>query len=162
MPAYEPAQKNLRLPVLADLIPRGDGSYILRPLALAPEDLDTWLSVKQAASILRVSARTVTRWLGIYLVYRRPGVSKYEVSLRSVLALKAATNDPEFWESPSVQRRIKAAVRDGMAALVERSLGPHAPAAQTPPPQRPIVCPELGKPCPFGALAAQNRAAQSR
>lgn len=112
-----PSEMAVRLPILAELISRGDGSWILKP-TIPDEDAQSWVTVREASKVLRVSSRTVTRWLGTFLVYRRPAASKYEVSLASVRALRQACNDPEFWENDKLQSVIREAVRQGMAKLV--------------------------------------------
>src|SRR5258706_7147835 len=98
------------VPLLADLIGRGDGTYILKP-RLPDGDLDTWITVGEAAKILgNLDRRTIHYWLGEYLVYCRPMPRKFKVSLKSVLALKLATQDSEFWDNGELQSRLKGKV----------------------------------------------------
>jgi hypothetical protein len=107
------------LPLLADLIGRGDGTFILKP-RLPEGDLDTWITVGEAAKILRdIDRRTIHYWLGEYLVYCRPMPRKSKVSLKSVLALKRATQDAEFWDNGELQRRVKEQVKLSMTKLAE-------------------------------------------
>jgi len=112
------------VPVLAELIGRGDGTFILRP-SLPDQDLDTWITVKQTAQVLGcLNPKSVYRLLGEYLVYRRPLPSRILVSLRSVLALKQAAQDAEFWSNPELQRRVKDLVKRGLDRLTEDALQP--------------------------------------
>ena len=55
----------------------------------------------------------------------RPLPRKVLVSLESVLALKKATLDPEFWDDPDQNQRFKSAVRDSMAKLSETASQSH-------------------------------------
>jgi hypothetical protein len=104
--------------VLAELIARGDGTFVLKP-RLTDQDLETWLSVRHAAQVLgNVTAKSLYRLLGEFLVYRRPLRYKIVVSLRSILALKQATNDPEFWENAALQQKIRVQVRTEMNQLI--------------------------------------------
>jgi hypothetical protein len=105
------------VPLLAELVGRGDGTYILKPRPPGP-DLDSWITIAQAAEIMEnVHPRCLYRFLGEYLVYRRPLPRKVLVSLESVLALKKATLDPEFWDNPSQKERLKSTVRAAMDNL---------------------------------------------
>lgn len=111
------------MPVLVDLIHRGDGTYLLKPSPLNWHEAEHWISVKQAAKLLgNTSSRSVTRLLGVFLVYRRPLPSRVQVSLRSALALQRAIHDPEFWETGRLQKPIKEAVRKEMDRLVAIAL----------------------------------------
>lgn len=120
----------VQVPVLAELIGRGDGTYILRP-KLPDRDLDTWITVKQAAQILgNLNPKSLYSLLGEYLVYRRPLPNKVVVSLRSVVAFKEATQDTEFWDNPVLRSRIKEQVKSTMEQLVERAYGEAAPISK--------------------------------
>jgi hypothetical protein len=113
----------VQLPILADLLLRADGTWLLKPVVPADAaTLDAWVKVRDAARILRVSTRDVYRWLGVYLVYRRPTRSRVEISLKSVRALQVATNDVEFWDDERRQQGIERAVSQAMGALAESSL----------------------------------------
>lgn len=106
-----------------DLIHRGDGTYLLKPSPLNWHETEHWISVKQAAALLGGSStRSVSRLLGVYLVYRRPLPSRVQVSLRSALLLKKAIHDPEFWETPTFQKPIKEQVKREMESLVAMAL----------------------------------------
>lgn len=119
------AKASILLPVLAELISRGDGSYILRPQIPDFNDLDTWLPVAKAAKVLDdMSAKAVYPMLGVFLVYRRPLKSKVLVSLASILELQKATKDPEFWDTPAMQAPLKASVQARMASLISNSQSP--------------------------------------
>jgi hypothetical protein len=112
------------LPLLGELIPRGDGTFILRP-KITEADLDTWLTIRQAGEILgHVKTKTIYSLLGEYLVFRRPLRHKTLISLRSVLALKQATQDAEFWDNRILRQRIKDQVRANMEKLATEALGP--------------------------------------
>jgi hypothetical protein len=105
------------LPVLADLIGRGDGTFILKP-RLPDPDLETWITIGEAARILGdIDRRAIHLWLGEYLVFCRPLPRKPKVSLRSALRLKRATLDPDFWENEELQLQIKERVRIRMREL---------------------------------------------
>ena len=107
------------IPLLADLIGRGDGTFILKP-RLPDGDLDTWITVGDAAKILgNLDRRTIHYWLGEYLVYYRPMPRKFKVSLKSVLALKKATQDTEFWDDRELQGSLKEQVKLAMTKLME-------------------------------------------
>jgi hypothetical protein len=58
-------------------------------------------------------------YLGEFLVYRRPLPRKVLVSLKSVQAFKAATQDVDFWENPVLQQRCRDQVKKKMAAMRE-------------------------------------------
>jgi len=116
------ASRPALVPVLAELISRGDGTFVLRP-RVPTEDLDTWVTIHQAGEIIgSVNAKTVYGLLGEYLVYRKPLRRKILVSLKSALALKQATQDAEFWENPELQRRLKDQVRRAMDQLIDESM----------------------------------------
>jgi hypothetical protein len=106
----------ITVPVLAELISRGDGTFILRP-SLATADLDTWVTIRQAAQILNLKPRSVYRLLGRYLVYRRALPTRIVVSLKSILALRQATQDPEFWDNPALQTKVAEHASRCMAQL---------------------------------------------
>jgi hypothetical protein len=110
------------LPVLAELVSRGDGSFILKPRVL-DEDGDTWLTPRQAGEVLgQLKSKSIYKLLGEYLVFRRPLRHKILISLRSVLALKQATGDADFWEDRQLQKRIMQQVKAEMERRVEQSL----------------------------------------
>src|SRR6266481_9201043 len=107
------------IPLLADLIGRGDGTFILKP-RLPDGDLDTWITVGEAAKVLgNLDRRTIHYWLGEYLVYYRPMPRKFKVSLKSVRALKQATQDTEFWDNRELQDRLKEQVKLAMTRLTK-------------------------------------------
>lgn len=79
MKKQDPRQLELFLPMEA--IPRGDGSYTLRPKG-PPQ---RWLWVREAAALLRVSPDAVRDWIERDLVtWRRAGRRKYQVELSSL------------------------------------------------------------------------------
>jgi hypothetical protein len=98
------------LPLLSKIIPLGDGSFVLRP-ELVEQNEEQWIGLQAAGRVLNVSTRTVNRWLGVYLVSRRPGKSKHLVNLASALRLRRATSDPRFWDTPSLQAPLKESVK---------------------------------------------------
>jgi hypothetical protein len=111
----------IQLPILADLLARGDGTFILKP-HLPASDLDTWIPVKAASKLIGVS---VTEMYGLldtsepYLVSRRPARWKILVSLKSVRAFTAATANPAFWTDAgkTLRNNLIAACRAAQAAL---------------------------------------------
>ena len=110
------------IPSLSELIARGDGTFIFRP-RLWNSDLDTWITVREAAKVLpHIKPRKIYDLLGIYLVFYRPLPSRVAISLRSVLAFRTATLDPGFWENPILQERCKEQVRRAMADLQNGSM----------------------------------------
>ena len=117
-----PAEKSgsIQLPIMADFLPRGDGSFILRP-RLVESDLDTWISPKDAAKILGVSSRTIYDLVTVdapYLVARHPASRKIVVSLKSTEGLKRATVSENFWTSDIAARNaLLAKNRAALAAL---------------------------------------------
>src|SRR5437867_11984484 len=106
----------VQVPVLAELVARGDGTYLLKP-RVTEQDLDTWVTVAEAARILGMRPRTAYGLLGRYLVFRRPLPRKTVVSLKSALALRQATSDSEFWENIEQRRRLERQVTAQMQAL---------------------------------------------
>jgi hypothetical protein len=116
------------LPILAELLPRGDGTYILKPRK-APSTLDTWITPKRAAEIIGIEWRSVYRLMNAtrpLLVYRRPLKAKFLISLKSVLAFVEATNDPDFWEDKLQQDALVQSVLKAANALkpgAETSMG---------------------------------------
>ncbi len=112
----------LFVPLLSELIPRGDGTFILRP-RLFDADLDTWITINEAAKIGTMKPRALYKYLGLFLVYRRPLPRKFLVSLKSAMAFKQATQDAEFWDNPALQQRCSDQVKKAMAALTEEADG---------------------------------------
>jgi hypothetical protein len=109
------------MPVLAELISRGDGSFILRP-KVPERDLDTWITIRQAAEVIgNLKARSLYPLLGEYLVFRRPLPTRIAVSLKSALALRRATCDPDFWENQEMKERLKGWVKERMKRFVEEA-----------------------------------------
>jgi hypothetical protein len=107
-------------------------------------DLETWISLHQAAQVLgNVTSKSLYRHLGEFLVFRRPLRYKIVVSLTSVLALKQATSDPEFWENPALQQRIRDQVQAMMKRLVAESGAEPASAQQSTPGSRLIRSPGM-------------------
>src|SRR5258706_6522503 len=135
------------LPVLAELISRGDGTFILKPRVFE-EDGDTWLTPQQAGEVLgQLNTKSVYRLLGEFLVFRRPLPHKILISLRSVLALKQATGDADFWDDRELQKRIIEQVKAEMDRRVEESLATNrnAPARVYSAPIRPRCVPDRNK-----------------
>jgi hypothetical protein len=119
-PASKTVPAVMRLPVLAELISRGDGTYILKPRVPDPE-LHTWITIRQAAELMSVQRQAVYGLLNRgLLVYRRPLRRKILVSLESARALREATLDPDFWENPVLQQRTRIVVRAAMKRLVRK------------------------------------------
>src|SRR5438128_2418543 len=107
------------IPMLGELIGRGDGTFILKP-KLLDRELDTWITVGQAAKILgNVRPPNLYPFLGRYLVYHRPLPRRVVVSLKSALALRQATQDADFWENAELKRRITERVNSEMGKLAQ-------------------------------------------
>ena len=124
MPRAPENPRQILLPVLADLMPRGDGSYILRPRLPGPE-MDTWLTPKQVASHLGVSKRAVYDLLDEtepLLASRRPLPRKILVSLASVREFARLTADPAFWSDPKLRQGLVSASRQRIAELSAKPL----------------------------------------
>jgi hypothetical protein len=112
-----PAQ--IMLPIIAELMPRGDGSYILRPRPPGPAG-DAWLTPKQAAAYLGISLTAVYGLLdesAPMLVSKRPLRWKILVSLPSLEAYARATADPSFWTSARLRAAHIAECRDAVCRL---------------------------------------------
>jgi len=89
-------ERQLTLPILADLMPRGDGSYVLRPRL--PAAGETWLTTRQAAAILGVSIASIYRLADEGRIrHRRTRPGKREYDLGSVTQFAAQAEDPEYW-----------------------------------------------------------------
>jgi len=91
--------EQITLPLLGDLIPRGDGSFLLRP-RIPARNRETWITPRDAARLLGFGGpSSVYRLLGAGLLeQRRPSPRKILISLSSVLRHRSQTTDPEFWE----------------------------------------------------------------
>lgn len=111
----------MEIPILADLVSRGDGTFVLRPPVQDPE---TWIRLPAAAKILCRSVRQLRPHLGELLVYRRRTPRTTEVSLRSVKALQQAAKDPRFWRDRQRQAALQRQVYQTMAKLIEPALHP--------------------------------------
>lgn len=122
-PKSKPAEPEIILPLIARIISRGDGTFILKP-TLPDSTTETWLTVKEAAAVLgrSVARSQVYQFVGVYLIYRKPTPGKIEVALSSALALRKATHDPEFWSSRERKQAIQKAVEQGMSKLTASSL----------------------------------------
>lgn len=112
----------MSLPLIADLTPRGDGTFILKPRVIETADCDTWISPKDAARLLGIAKRTVYDLISSespYLVARHPAERKIILSLRSVQALRRATVSESFWGPAGLKERntLVAANRAALAEL---------------------------------------------
>jgi hypothetical protein len=117
----ENQHSNPVLPLFAQMIPRGDGTFVVKP-RLPDRDLDTWISVKDAAALLgNISPRTVYGWLGKYLVSRKASKRKVIVSLKSALRLKQAMQDADFWEDALLQQHVRDEVQSTMSEMKSAS-----------------------------------------
>ena len=87
---------------LASVLPRGDGSFILRP---DPTSLNpvTWIARKKARAILNMDSATFGRVLeacGDIIAHRRKSPKRIEVSLQGLNEFqRLIAEDPEFWDS---------------------------------------------------------------
>jgi hypothetical protein len=116
-----PHKEQLIFPILADLVPRGDGSFVMRP-KLSDAALDTWVTPKQAAVIIGIGKRSVYDLLDEtepMLVSRRPLSRRVVISLKSIQEFKRATSEPGFWSAstPEPRRQLIERVRASIAAL---------------------------------------------
>lgn len=95
------AGQTFMFPVMAELLPCGDGRFILKPHA--PDELgEGWISTREAAKILGFTGENANRSVlrladDGYIESRRPSPMKVKISLKSVLEHKEKTKDPEFW-----------------------------------------------------------------
>jgi len=106
----KPAQSSVRAWCLADFKLQPDGSVIIRP-HVPDEDLDTWVRVKEAAALLGITQSSIYDLVDEgFLLPHRPLKRLILVSLRSVRALYEACDGDDFWNNPSAQTRILAAV----------------------------------------------------
>jgi hypothetical protein len=100
------------IPVLARLVPIGNGSLALKT-KVTEADLDTWIAPQEASEILGVSLTSVYALLdNRYLVSQRPLPRKIRINLGSVLAYKRAAADPAFWSTPSTRAKYVEGVRN--------------------------------------------------
>src|SRR5260370_29569108 len=124
--ANRPRQETV-LPLLAEIVSRGDGTFLLKP-KVPEQDLDTWISIREAAELLGIDKhKNLYPFLGEYLVYRRPLPARVIVSLKSALDFKQAAQDPDFWDNPVLKERLKVNMKKTMESLAPRSLPDHAP-----------------------------------
>lgn len=88
----------IQVPVMAQLQPRGDGSFTLRP-RLPDAHGETWIKTTEAVRVSGQSDSTLYRWAEVGLVkIRRPTPTKWEWELGSLTRHLEAIKDPEFWE----------------------------------------------------------------
>lgn len=110
-------QGQLFLPVIAELVPRGDGSFVLKPV-IPDSGMDTWLPVSKVSVMLGIGKTSTYDLIeNGFLVSKRPLKCKILVSLQSVEAYKAAVSDSEFWSNQKLQRELKRRVAEAMEAL---------------------------------------------
>ena len=103
--------------VLADVTPRPDGTYILRP-QVPDTACDTWIEVKEAAKLIGVSLTEFYQMVkDDYFVRRYPLDRKILISLKSVREFYQATVNPAFWTTPDLREAHIAAARVAQAAL---------------------------------------------
>jgi hypothetical protein len=136
----------ITLPLLGQLISRGDGTYVLKP-SVPEGDGEQWVDLRQAARIIgHISPKSLYRMLGEYLACRRPTPRRILVSLNSVLRYKQAIGDTEFWTDPARRARLRRAVEQEMARHIEESLRVTAPAGGAGPEARPAPVPAKAPP----------------
>lgn len=64
-----------------EMLPRGDGTYVARPVGKPKQ----WLFVKEAAAMTRMSPDAIREWIAKGLVTsRRCGLRKYQVEYESL------------------------------------------------------------------------------
>lgn len=89
--------RQLELPILAQLMPRGDGSYILRP-KLPDSSGETWMTARAAARILQVSPKTIYRLADAgHIRSRKPSPHLIQIELASLNDYKRRIEEPDFW-----------------------------------------------------------------
>jgi hypothetical protein len=95
--------------ILTEFIPRGDGSFILRPKPVSA-DLETWVGTKIAATLLGIKPGSIYNLLDPYepyLVFRRPVKGVYLISLESIQEYKTLSSNPHFWSDENRAERLK-------------------------------------------------------
>lgn len=121
------------MPILAELVSRGDGTYLLKP-QVVPSGLDTWISPSRASQIIGIEGRSIYKLVDPaepFLVCKRPLKGKCLISLRSVMTFVQATSDPDFWNDSLQQEALKKTVREavnqlrGGGVLQRPSIGTH-------------------------------------
>ena len=114
------AAPDLAFPLLADLTPRGDGTFVLRP-RLPESDLDSWVTPRRASELLGLANRTTIYDLldpyEPFLVHKRPLRKRILISPKSIREFMKATNLPAFSTRHALQAEYKASVRTAMQAL---------------------------------------------
>lgn len=97
MPRTPHTAEQFELPIMASLVPKGDGSYTLRP-RLPDTQGETWIRTKDAVRLSGQSDSTLYRWAEVGLItFRRPTPTKWEFELGSLQKLLQDIRDPEFW-----------------------------------------------------------------
>ena len=111
--------EQLSFSILAEVIPVGDGLFRVKPKP-TEKDGDTWVPIKKAVPIIsqNINWRSVHNLKNQgFLVYRKPLKGRVEISLHSLEAYKAATNNPDFWDDATLQEALKKEVAKQMAIL---------------------------------------------
>ena len=107
------------LPIMVELLPRGDGTYLLKPKPMEA-DMEAWVSARRASEIIGLKRRSVYRLLDParpLLVHKRPAKKRTLVSLRSIQAYLQATSDPDFWSDDAQQKVLERTVLGQMKGL---------------------------------------------
>ena len=87
----------ITLPGLMDLLPRGDGTYVLKP-RVDPIGAGAWVSVREAARLIGVHRQTVYRLLDAgQLDARRVSAHTTKISLASIHEQIERKSDRENW-----------------------------------------------------------------
>jgi excisionase family DNA binding protein len=87
----------IQLPGMMDLLPRGDGSYVLKP-RVDPQGAGAWVSVREAARVMGVHRQTVYRLLDAgQLEARRISAHTTMISLASISKHIERQSDRENW-----------------------------------------------------------------
>jgi hypothetical protein len=95
----------LTLPILADLTPRGDGTFVLKPRVTQASG-ETWIDASEAATILGVSVKTIYR-LGDNETIRCRQVTprKRQFEVGSIHEFREGIEkDPEYWRNRTFER----------------------------------------------------------
>lgn len=107
------------MPILAEVIPRGDGTYILKPRP-TDSDLNSWVPVTRASTLLGMDRRTIYTLINPespLLVHRRLLKRKIMISLKSIQTFLQATVHPDFWSDNLQRKKLQNIVRKEMSGL---------------------------------------------
>jgi len=91
------ADQTIILPLIGDMLPRGDGTYVLRP-RIPDQHGEVWVTIRDAARLMGVHVMTVYRLIDAgHLQVRRVSPHKTTISVRSLNEHIARGSDRENW-----------------------------------------------------------------